>query len=80
MQRLLNAAAWGTGGVRDDVRAYVTGHLGAADGVLAGDETGFLKRAPVGRGAADENQYLWRRSMITADAQSEFRGDDPACR
>ena len=27
-QRLLNAAAWDAGGVRDDVRAYVTGHLG----------------------------------------------------
>jgi SRSO17 transposase len=44
MQRLLNAAAWDAGGVRDDVRAYVTSHLGSADGVLIVDETGFLKK------------------------------------
>ncbi len=44
MQRLLNRAAWDADGVRDDVRAYVTGHLGSADGVLAVDETGFLKK------------------------------------
>jgi SRSO17 transposase len=44
MQRLLNAAAWDADGVRDDVRGYVTGHLGSADGVLIVDETGFLKK------------------------------------
>ena len=43
MQRLLNAAAWDADAVRDDVRGYVAGHLGAADGVLVVDETGFLK-------------------------------------
>jgi len=32
MQRLLNRATWDDGGVRDDVRAYVVRHLGAADG------------------------------------------------
>ena len=35
MQRLLNAAAWETGGVRDDVRAYVAGHLGARMAIRA---------------------------------------------
>jgi SRSO17 transposase len=44
MQRLLNRAAWDADGVRDDVRAYVAGHLGSADGVLVVDETGFLKK------------------------------------
>jgi SRSO17 transposase len=55
MQRLLNAAAWDTGGVRDDVRAYVAGHLGAADGVLVVDETGCLKKGT--RSAGVQRQY-----------------------
>jgi hypothetical protein len=37
MQRLLNAAAWDCDRVRDDVRAYVAGHLGSDDGVLIVD-------------------------------------------
>jgi SRSO17 transposase len=37
MQRLLNRATWDDDGVRDDVRAYVIRHLGAADGVLVVD-------------------------------------------
>ena len=44
MQRLLNAAAWDAGGVRDDVRGYVVRYLGDADGVLVVDETGFIKK------------------------------------
>jgi SRSO17 transposase len=44
MQRPLNRAAWDADGVRDDVRAYVARHLGAADGALVVDETGFLKK------------------------------------
>ena len=55
MQRLLNAAAWDADGVRDDVRAYVTGHLGSADGVLIVDETGFLKKGT--RSAGVQRQY-----------------------
>jgi SRSO17 transposase len=55
MQRLLNAAAWDADGVRDDVRAYVTGHLGAADGVLVVDETGFLKKGT--KSAGVQRQY-----------------------
>ena len=43
-QRLLNRAGWDAEGVRDDVRAYVAGHLGSPDGVLVADETGFLKK------------------------------------
>jgi SRSO17 transposase len=55
MQRLLNAAAWDAGGVRDDVRAYVAGQLGSADGVLIVDETGFLKKGT--KSAGVQRQY-----------------------
>jgi SRSO17 transposase len=44
VQRLLNAAEWDENAVRDDLRSYVTEHLGAPDGVLIVDETGFLKK------------------------------------
>ena len=55
MQRLLNAAAWDADGVRDDVRAYVAGHLGSAAGVLVVDETGFLKKGV--KSAGVQRQY-----------------------
>ena len=55
MQRLLNRAAWDDDGVRDDVRAYVVRHLGAADGVLVVDETGFLKKGT--KSAGVQRQY-----------------------
>ena len=44
MQHLLNRASWDTDGVRDDLRDYVTTHLGDADAVLVVDETGDLKK------------------------------------
>jgi SRSO17 transposase len=44
VQRLLNAAHWDAEAVRDDLRSYVGEHLGAPDGVLVVDETGFLKK------------------------------------
>src|SRR5215216_3563996 len=44
VQRLLNAADWDVDAVRDDLRSYVTEHLGAPTGVLIVDETGFLKK------------------------------------
>lgn len=44
MQRLLNRADWDADAVRDDLRGYVSERLGAADGVLIVDETGFLKK------------------------------------
>lgn len=55
MQRLLNVATWDAEGLRDDVRAYVAGHLGYADGVLVVDETGFLKKGT--RSAGVQRQY-----------------------
>ena len=44
MQHLLNRASWDTDGVRDDLRDYVTTHLGDGDAVLVVDETGDLKK------------------------------------
>ncbi|MCX6023254.1 MAG: IS701 family transposase [Chloroflexi bacterium] len=44
MQRLLSTADWDADRVRDDLRAYVVEQLGAPDGVLVVDETGFLKK------------------------------------
>ena len=44
VQRLLNAADWDVEAVRNDLRTYVTEHLGDAAGVLIVDETGFLKK------------------------------------
>ncbi|OXM72240.1 IS701 family transposase [Amycolatopsis sp. KNN50.9b] len=55
MQRLLNAAAWDADGVRDDVRAFAVEHLGAPDGVLVVDETGFLKKGT--KSAGVQRQY-----------------------
>lgn len=45
MQRLLNRSNWDPDAVRDDLREYVTEHLGNDDGVLIVDETGFRKAA-----------------------------------
>jgi SRSO17 transposase len=44
VQRLLNAAEWEADQVRDDLRAYVVGHLGDPEAVLVLDETGFVKK------------------------------------
>jgi SRSO17 transposase len=44
MQHLLSRAVWDTDGVRDDLRNYVTTHLGDTDAVLVVDETGDLKK------------------------------------
>lgn len=55
MQRLLNAASWDVGGVRDGVRDYAVEHLGERDGVLVVDETGFLKKGT--RSAGVQRQY-----------------------
>lgn len=52
MQRLLNSAAWDVDGVRDDIRSYVTENIGAPDGVLVVDETGFLKKGTKSAGVS----------------------------
>ncbi len=58
VQRLLNAAAWNADLVRDDLRAYVIEHLGAPDGILIVDETGFLKRGTRSAGVARQYSGL----------------------
>jgi SRSO17 transposase len=55
MQRLLRRADWDVNGVRDEVRDYVIEHLGDAQGVLIGDETGFIKKGR--RSAGVQRQY-----------------------
>jgi SRSO17 transposase len=52
MQRLLNAAEWDADRVREDVTAYIIGHLGYPDAVLVVDETGFLKKGTKSAGVA----------------------------
>ncbi|WP_354570688.1 IS701 family transposase [Glaciihabitans sp. UYNi722] len=52
MQRLLSSTDWEPDAVRDDLRSYVVKHLGAADGVLIVDETGFLKKGKHSAGVA----------------------------
>jgi SRSO17 transposase len=44
MQRLLGEADWDAGGVRDDVRDFVVESIGDKNGVLIGDDIGFLKK------------------------------------
>jgi SRSO17 transposase len=44
LQHLLGRANWDADEVRDDLREYVTEHLGEEDAVLVVDETGFLKK------------------------------------
>ncbi|BEK86135.1 hypothetical protein NSERKGN1266_65780 [Nocardia seriolae] len=55
MQRLLRAADWDVEAVRDDVRDYVVERLGDPEAVLAGDETGFLKKGV--KSAGVQRQY-----------------------
>ena len=55
MQHLLSRACWDADGVRDDVRGYVTGHLGDPGGMLVVDETGDLKKGSASAGV--QRQY-----------------------
>ena len=55
VQELLSRVRWDADAVRDDLRAYVGEHLGAPDGVLVLDETGFLKKGV--RSAGVQRQY-----------------------
>jgi SRSO17 transposase len=52
MQRLSAGARWDPDAARDDLRAYVVDRLGAPDGVLIVDETGFLKQGTASVGVA----------------------------
>ncbi len=52
VQRLLNAARWDAGAVRDDLRKYVVERLGDPGAVLVVDETGFVKKGSKSAGVA----------------------------
>ncbi len=55
VQHLLNDARWDADLVRDDLRAYVSEHLGdERSGVLIVDETGFLKKGNKSVGVAHQ--------------------------
>jgi SRSO17 transposase len=54
-QRLLAEADWDEEAVRDELRTYVSEHLGEPGSVLVVDETGFLKKGKKSAGVA--NQY-----------------------
>jgi SRSO17 transposase len=52
VQNLLGRASWDADRVRDELRAYVTEHLGEADGILVVDETCFPKKGTKSAGVA----------------------------
>jgi SRSO17 transposase len=62
MQHFLTRASWDTDGVRDDLRDYVIGALGDADGVLVVDETGDLKKGSATVGV--QRQYTGTAGRI----------------
>jgi SRSO17 transposase len=51
-QRVLSRTVWAADAARDLCRSYVIEHLGADDGVLVLDETGFLKKGDKSAGVA----------------------------
>jgi SRSO17 transposase len=55
IQRVLDRSAWDADAVRDDLQAYVADELGAPEGVLVVDETGFLKKG--GKSCGVARQY-----------------------
>ena len=52
VQHFVGRAKWDADEVRDDLRNYVSEHLGRQDGVLIVDETGFLKKGTKSAGVA----------------------------
>ena len=62
LQHLLARAVWDADGVRDDLRDYVTGHLGDEGAVLVVDETGDLKKGD--RTVAVRRQYTGTAGRI----------------
>ncbi len=62
MQRLLSTTDWDPDLLCNDLRSYVTSHLGDRDGVLIVDETGFLKKGDRSAGVA--RQYTGTAGRI----------------
>ncbi|WP_217562623.1 IS701 family transposase [Streptomyces sp. GbtcB6] len=55
LQHLLSWSRWDVDGLRDDLQEYVAEQLGAPDGVLIVDDTGFIKKGRVSAGV--QRQY-----------------------
>jgi SRSO17 transposase len=62
MQHLLARAVWDTDGVQEDLRDYVTEHLGEAGAVLVIDETGDVKKGS--RTVGVQRQYTGTAGRI----------------
>ncbi|WP_437655778.1 transposase [Sorangium sp. So ce1182] len=56
LQHLLGRARWDPNALSDDLRAYVVEHLGHRSGVLAINETGFLKKGTQSAGAQRQHR------------------------
>ncbi|MFE2094906.1 IS701 family transposase [Streptomyces sp. NPDC059460] len=55
LQHLLSRSRWEADEIRDDLQAYVAEHLGADNGVLIIDDTGFVKKGTTSAGV--QRQY-----------------------
>jgi SRSO17 transposase len=62
MQRLLNHYQWDADQVRDDLREYISEHLGEPGGVLIVDDTGFIKKGRCSAGV--QRQYTGTSGKI----------------
>src|SRR5258708_39893796 len=76
VQRLLNAADWDEEAVRDELRGYVVEHLEEEQGVLVGDETGFVKKGRESGGVA--RQYSGRAGRPEESQKGVFVPDGSA--
>lgn len=72
VQHLLARADWDADAVRDALIDYVTEHLGHPDGVLAVDETGFLKKGAMSVGVS--RQYSGTAGRIENSQIGVFLG------
>ncbi|MET9686832.1 transposase [Streptomyces coeruleorubidus] len=67
LQHLLAGACWQADELRDDVQDYVAEQLGAPDGVLIVDDTGFLKKGTASAGVQRQPpETVWRPRKLTA--------------
>ncbi len=72
VQEFLSRVHWDADAVRDDLRAYVGEHLGAPDGVLVLDETGFIKKGR--KSAGVQRQYSGTAGRIESCQIGVFLG------
>ncbi len=72
MQYLLARARWDADGVRDDLRDYVTGHLGDPGAVLVVDETGDLKKGTATAGV--QRQYTGTAGRVENSQVAVYLG------